>query len=176
MLGGFLHICTCTCTIYCGLWPPDNTSCIFLTWYQSVRFFFWTRNSSSIFSILVPFPAAVVPGRRRPVPGVGTLGLSCDRDLGGPPDIRPRLEEPGPPRRAPPIARDCSPVGQASSPSLAARPSQGLVLARRPRPRPPSLESPGTRPRPARPLGFGQNWSGSTGIDRRRSLFRRNLH
>jgi hypothetical protein len=40
MLGGFLHICTCTCTIYCGLWPPDNTSCIFLTWYQSYRFFF----------------------------------------------------------------------------------------------------------------------------------------
>jgi hypothetical protein len=35
MLGGFLHICTYTCTIYCGLWPPDNTSCIFLTWYQS---------------------------------------------------------------------------------------------------------------------------------------------
>jgi hypothetical protein len=39
ILGGFLHICTCTCTIYCGLWPPDNTSCIFLTWYQSYRFF-----------------------------------------------------------------------------------------------------------------------------------------
>jgi hypothetical protein len=35
MLGGFLHICTCTCTIYCGLWPPDNTSCTFITWYQS---------------------------------------------------------------------------------------------------------------------------------------------
>jgi hypothetical protein len=31
MLGGFLYICTCTCTIYCDLWPPDNTSCIFLT-------------------------------------------------------------------------------------------------------------------------------------------------
>jgi hypothetical protein len=31
MLGGFLHICTYTCTIYCGLWPLDNTSCIFLT-------------------------------------------------------------------------------------------------------------------------------------------------
>jgi hypothetical protein len=35
MLGGFLHICTCTCTIYCGLWPPGNTSCTFITWYQS---------------------------------------------------------------------------------------------------------------------------------------------
>jgi hypothetical protein len=43
MLGGFLHICTCTCTIYCGLWPPDNTSCIFLTWYQSYMFFFLAR-------------------------------------------------------------------------------------------------------------------------------------
>jgi hypothetical protein len=40
MLGGFLHICICTCTIYCGLWPADNTSCIFLTWYQGYRFFF----------------------------------------------------------------------------------------------------------------------------------------
>jgi hypothetical protein len=35
MLGSFLHICTCTCTIYYGLWPPDNTSCTFITWYQS---------------------------------------------------------------------------------------------------------------------------------------------
>jgi hypothetical protein len=35
MLGGFLHICIYTCTIYCVLWPSDNTSCIFLTWYQS---------------------------------------------------------------------------------------------------------------------------------------------
>jgi hypothetical protein len=35
MLEGFLHICTCTCTIYCGLWLSDNTSCIFITWYQS---------------------------------------------------------------------------------------------------------------------------------------------
>jgi hypothetical protein len=35
MLGAFLHICTCTYTIYCGLWPPGNTGCIILTWYQS---------------------------------------------------------------------------------------------------------------------------------------------
>jgi hypothetical protein len=35
MLGAFLHICTCTCTIYCGLWPLDNTTCLFPTWYQS---------------------------------------------------------------------------------------------------------------------------------------------
>jgi hypothetical protein len=40
MLGGFLHICTYTCTIYCGLWPPNNTGCIFLTWYQGYMFFF----------------------------------------------------------------------------------------------------------------------------------------
>jgi hypothetical protein len=24
-------------TIYCGLWPPGNTTCLFLTWYQSNR-------------------------------------------------------------------------------------------------------------------------------------------
>jgi hypothetical protein len=47
MLGGFLHICTCTCTIYCGIWPPDNTSCIFPTWYQSSR--------------LAPLPHAATP-------------------------------------------------------------------------------------------------------------------
>jgi hypothetical protein len=35
MLGSFQHICTCTCTIYCGIWPPDNISCTFITWYQS---------------------------------------------------------------------------------------------------------------------------------------------
>jgi hypothetical protein len=32
-----LHIYTCT---YTGIWPPGNTSCIFLTWYQSYSFFF----------------------------------------------------------------------------------------------------------------------------------------
>jgi hypothetical protein len=65
MLGSFLHICTCTCTIYCGLWPPDNTSCYCLTWYQSpglglifsdaqlVRDFF-----SSFFRPPPPAPAA----------------------------------------------------------------------------------------------------------------------
>jgi hypothetical protein len=48
MLGGFLHICTCNCTIYCGLWLPDNTSCTFITRYQSpgLGLIFWTRNSS----------------------------------------------------------------------------------------------------------------------------------
>jgi hypothetical protein len=25
-------------TTYCGLWPPGNTTYLFLTWYQSVRF------------------------------------------------------------------------------------------------------------------------------------------
>jgi hypothetical protein len=34
--------------IYSGLWPPGNTSCIFLTWYQSYRSFFRTRNSCTL--------------------------------------------------------------------------------------------------------------------------------
>jgi hypothetical protein len=37
MLGGFLHICTCTYTIYCGLWPPDNTSRIFINMVSEPR-------------------------------------------------------------------------------------------------------------------------------------------
>jgi hypothetical protein len=62
MLGGYLHICTCTCTIYCGLWPPDNTSCTFITWYQS-------PGLGLIFS-----DAQLVrnSGRRRPVPPVAS--------------------------------------------------------------------------------------------------------
>jgi hypothetical protein len=72
MLGGFLHICTCTCTIYCGLWPPDNTSCIFLTWYQSYSFFF-ERATRAVSDPISPAFAAVGP----PVAAVG-LFFSTD--------------------------------------------------------------------------------------------------
>jgi hypothetical protein len=66
MLGGFLHICTCTCTIYCDLWPPDNTSCTFITWYQSLGL-------GLIFS-----DAQLVrnSGRRPSTPGVAAFPLS----------------------------------------------------------------------------------------------------
>jgi hypothetical protein len=70
MLGGFLHICTCTCTIYCDLWTPDNTCCIFLTWYQSkVRHPFAT-------SVGLLFPAVV--RLRSPV----SLSLAWPRSSG----------------------------------------------------------------------------------------------
>jgi hypothetical protein len=80
MLGGFLHICTCTCTIYYGLWLPDNTSCIFLTWYQSIRFFFGRATRPQFSRSILPSSLSLalgpvtgcrrpVPGRRRPVPG-----------------------------------------------------------------------------------------------------------
>jgi hypothetical protein len=39
LLGGFLYICALYMYYICGLWPPDNVSCIFLTWYQSYSFF-----------------------------------------------------------------------------------------------------------------------------------------
>jgi hypothetical protein len=35
LLGGFLHIYALYIYYICGLWPPDNISCIFMTWYQS---------------------------------------------------------------------------------------------------------------------------------------------
>jgi hypothetical protein len=38
LLGGFLHICVMYMYYICGLWPPDNVSCLFLTWYQSICF------------------------------------------------------------------------------------------------------------------------------------------
>jgi hypothetical protein len=31
LLGGFLHICALYMYYICGLWPPDNVSCLFLT-------------------------------------------------------------------------------------------------------------------------------------------------
>jgi hypothetical protein len=33
LLGGFLHICALYIYYICGLWPSDNASCLFLTWY-----------------------------------------------------------------------------------------------------------------------------------------------
>jgi hypothetical protein len=183
MLGGFLHICTCTSTIYCGLWPLDNTSCIFLTWYQSLglSFFFGTRNSclttvglSSPAAVGLPLPPSVfspwlslfcldplaarpspsplgsntqiggcscsgsVPAswtRSRSVPAAPDLvslvaGIGRPREVcpwSAPPVICPRLEEPGPPRRVPPVARDCSPAGPGFVLPRSSR--QGLVLA-----------------------------------------------
>jgi hypothetical protein len=35
LLGGFLHICAMYMYYICGLWPPDNVGCLFITWYQS---------------------------------------------------------------------------------------------------------------------------------------------
>jgi hypothetical protein len=52
MLGGFLHICTCTYTIYCGLWPPGNTTCLFLTFSMCSRWrVFWDWCYESILEI-----------------------------------------------------------------------------------------------------------------------------
>jgi hypothetical protein len=46
-------------TIYCGLWPPGNTTCLFLTWYQSHRL---------LFSQPQPPPAPASCRRVRPPP------------------------------------------------------------------------------------------------------------
>jgi hypothetical protein len=129
MLGGFLHICTCTCTIYCGLWPPDNTSCIFLTWYQSLgSLFFWHAQ-------LVPFSRPSISPRGVPPPqlvaGPVPLTVGFDRVC---PDPIARVQDPRPPIHLGPLL--------APSPSGAARPvclaptgcSPGLVRARPPVP------------------------------------------
>jgi hypothetical protein len=77
MLGGFLHICTCTCNIYCGLWPPDNTSCTFITWYQS----------PGLGLIFLDAQLVCNSGRRRPVPPVAShlRGALCALALCSPP-------------------------------------------------------------------------------------------
>jgi hypothetical protein len=61
LLGGFLHNLTCTCNYM--LWPlaPGNTTCLFLTWYQSARF----RSSPRSSRRRSPRPSAAASGRRR---------------------------------------------------------------------------------------------------------------
>jgi hypothetical protein len=56
----YLHLCT----IYCGLWPPGNISCIFLTWYQSIGFFFSLPHAQ----LVLNFRSSFCPDRRRPSP------------------------------------------------------------------------------------------------------------
>jgi hypothetical protein len=82
MLGGFLHICTCTCTIYCGLWPPDNTSCLFLTWYQSPGLGHPPHAATRVdpkfsfffFDLVRPPSSPAVPVSGRPHPRSSRLG------------------------------------------------------------------------------------------------------
>jgi hypothetical protein len=59
LLGGFLHICTLYMYYICGLWPPDNVSCLFPTWYQSIGLAPARCNS------VLPPPPPPFPGRRR---------------------------------------------------------------------------------------------------------------
>jgi hypothetical protein len=109
MLGGFLHICTCTCTIYCGLWPPDNTSCIFLIWYQSkvrvprlthlqlvrINFHFFPPSSSS--PPLVSRGHPLVTARRwsAPSPGGRPSSTASSAPHFGSASARPLLPPPG---------------------------------------------------------------------------------
>jgi hypothetical protein len=81
-------------TICCGLWPPGNTTCLFLTWYQSARF----RSSPCSRRRRPPRPSAAAPGRRRRLSlAVGELRpLSpLDRPWSRRPD-RPRSPGPRP--------------------------------------------------------------------------------
>jgi hypothetical protein len=45
-------------TIYCSLWPPGNTTCLFLTWYQSDRFAPLLAAAAARPGFLPPRPAA----------------------------------------------------------------------------------------------------------------------
>jgi hypothetical protein len=108
---GFLHICTCTCTIYCGLWPPDNTSCIFLTWYQSTRFSSRTARRNSVqnppssslpflsccFSVRWPPTLPLEPPRPVPICSRSRAVRPWSAPDPGAPVLRPRLKEPAPP-------------------------------------------------------------------------------
>jgi hypothetical protein len=145
MLGGFLHICALYMYYICGLWPPDNVSCIFLTWYQSIRFFFHyrTRNSCStsdpVCSVRPPpaisYPSLVSPHRARPgVAGPVSTALDgvsriCRRSSR-------RSSLPRPDLRLPPF-------GPASSGSVS---TPGGLFLGGPRTRCPSLCAPPLRP------------------------------
>jgi hypothetical protein len=137
MLGGFLHICICTCTIYCGLWPPDNTSCIFLTWYQSLGlFFFGTRNSCPFLSDIAAAghrlsPSSASSSLTRPVSPV-----SCRRSSSPAPSpsSSASIGSPSIPSPRPPI-HPWSPLAP-SPPGAAARPVPAWGRSLRPsRPR-----------------------------------------
>jgi hypothetical protein len=148
MLGAFLHICTCTCTIYCGLWPPDNTSCIFLTWYQSpariprlthlqlvrINFHFFPPSSSS--PPLVSRGSPLVAARRwsAPSPGGRPSSTTSSAPRFGSASARPLLPPPGSaPRSAaasnsiplglssPSVARNRSRIGLRSAPPTSSR-------------------------------------------------------
>jgi hypothetical protein len=88
LLGGFLHICAMYIYYICGLWPPDNVSCIFLTWYQSIGFFFLyrTRNSCSTFDPVYP-PSTVELSRRPRRLRRLILGPAPSPHLGGRPPV-----------------------------------------------------------------------------------------
>jgi hypothetical protein len=68
-------------TIYCSLWPPGNTTCLFLTWYQSARF----RSSPLVAA------AAARPGSPPPRPAAAADSSSCDRYHLQPPPARPGI-------------------------------------------------------------------------------------
>jgi hypothetical protein len=88
----------------CGLWPPDNVSCIFLTWYQSIRFFF--SDAQLVLNFLDPFFRFLLcrwPPRYRPLPSRSRPPSSCS----WPPSPR---SWPPPPRSSPDLVRSLGPA------------------------------------------------------------------
>jgi hypothetical protein len=95
LLGGFLHILTCRCNYM--LWPlaPGNTTCLFLTWYQSNRFCSSRSRRRRpprsptdkpgrrrcLFLASGEAPAAPAPLPSRPVRPASTLARAPARDL-----------------------------------------------------------------------------------------------
>jgi hypothetical protein len=78
LLGGFLHICALYMYYICGLWPPDNVSCLFLTWYQSLGFV-----SLPHAQLLLDRRRSFFPCRRRSSPAaVGLLPVAFPVFLG----------------------------------------------------------------------------------------------
>jgi hypothetical protein len=116
-------------TICCGLWPPGNTTCLFLSWYQSTRFSSSPRRRRR----RPPRPSAAASGRRR------RLFLAAG-ELRPPPlflevsSCRPR---PG----------GCSIVARGSRPSRT-RPAPATSAASSSGPRPAPASSSGPRPAP----------------------------
>jgi hypothetical protein len=121
LLGGFLHIYTCTCTIYCGLWPPDNVSCLFLTWYQSIGFFSIPHaqlvlNSDPIFSPGLPSSRRCWPCCPSRLPSSSSVWSLSSPVLDRPPPISTvfQLRSPGIDRGS---AQDRRKVGTLPSPN-----------------------------------------------------------
>jgi hypothetical protein len=141
LLGVFCIFSPVHVTICRGLWPPGNTTCLFLTWYQSDRL------APLLSSQPPPAPASYRRARPPPPP------LPCRRPLRPSASVALYLELTSPPSS--PTARTSLCLESRLATAQIGSPPTLLVIARRvlcpSRSSLPQIGSPRLAPAPARP-------------------------